>query len=98
MITDSGILLIYNGRNTLPIGDPTLPDGTYASGQVILDKNNPTKILERMDTYFMKPDQPYELSGQTNNVCFVEGLANFNNKWFLYYGTADSKIAVTIKQ
>jgi beta-1,2-mannosidase len=73
-------------------------DGTYASGQVILDKNNPTKILERMDTYFMKPDQPYELSGQTNNVCFVEGLANFNNKWFLYYGTADSKIAVTIKQ
>ena len=98
MITDSGILLIYNGRNTLPFGDSTLPDGTYASGQVLLDKNNPTKILERMDSYFMKPNQPYELNGQTNNVCFVEGLANFNNKWFLYYGTADSKIAVTVKR
>jgi beta-1,2-mannosidase len=96
IITDSGILLIYNGRNILPIGDPSLPDGTYAAGQVLLDKKNPTTILRRMDTYFLKPDQPYELIGQTDNVCFVEGLANFNNKWFLYYGTADSKIAVAV--
>jgi len=28
MITDSGILLIYNGRNILPYGDASLPDGT----------------------------------------------------------------------
>jgi len=26
----------------------------------------------------------------------VEGLVYFNNKWFLYYGTADSKIAVAV--
>jgi predicted GH43/DUF377 family glycosyl hydrolase len=30
-------------------------------------------------------------------VCFVEGLVPFKGKWFLYYGTADSKIAVSIK-
>jgi predicted GH43/DUF377 family glycosyl hydrolase len=98
MITDSGILLIYNGRNILPIGDPSLPNGAYAAGQVLLDKNNPTQILQRMDTYFMKPDQSYEISGQTSNVCFVEGLANFNNKWFLYYGAADSRVAVAVKE
>lgn len=98
MITDSGILLIYNGRNTLPLGDTSLANGTYATGQVLLDKSNPTKIVHRMDTYFMKPDQPYEFYGQTNNVCFVEGLANYNNKWFLYYGAADSKVAVAVKQ
>jgi hypothetical protein len=28
------------------------------------------------------------------NVCFLEGLVFFKNKWLLYYGTADSKIAV----
>ena len=28
---------------------------------------------------------------------FVEGLVNYKNKWFLYYGTADSKIAVAVK-
>ena len=75
-----------------------MPEGTYAASQVLLDKNDPTKILKRMDTYFIKPDKTYEISGQVNNVCFVEGLANFHNKWFLYYGTADSKIAVAVKE
>jgi hypothetical protein len=28
----------------------------------------------------------------------VKGLAQFNNKWFLYYRTADSKIAVAVKE
>lgn len=98
MMTDKGIVLIYNSRNIPSIGDSSLPDGTYAASQVLLDKNDPTKILKRMDTYFIKPDKPYEMSGQVNNVCFVEGLANFNNKWFLYYGTADSKIAVAVKE
>lgn len=36
----------------------------------------------------------FEKTGQVGNVCFVEGLVYFNHKWFLYYGTADSKIAV----
>ncbi len=68
--------------------------GTYAAGQIILDKNDPTKVLHRTDKWFITPDQPFEITGQVNNVCFVEGLAFFKNKWFLYYGTADSKIAV----
>lgn len=50
-----------------------------------------------MNHYFMKPSQPYETTGQVNQVCFAEGLAQFDGKWFLYYGTADSKIAVAIK-
>jgi len=50
-----------------------------------------------MDTYFMKPDKPYEITGQVNYVCFVEGLVQYKGKWFLYYGTADSKIAVAVK-
>lgn len=97
MLKDSGILLIYNSRNVLSLGDSSLPEGTYAAGEVLLDKNDPTQIIHRLDHYIMKPDKPYELTGQVNNVCFLEGLANFKNKWFLYYGTADSKIAVAVK-
>jgi hypothetical protein len=26
----------------------------------------------------------------------VEGLVSFHGKWFLYFGTADSKIAVAV--
>lgn len=98
MITDKGILLLYNGRNIPSIGDPALPEGTYAAGQVLLDKNNPAKVLQRLDQYFLRPDKPYEITGQVAHVCFIEGLAFFKNKWYLYYGTADSKIAVAVKQ
>lgn len=97
MLTDKGILLIYNSRNMQAYGDHSLADGTYAAAQVLFDKNDPTKILKRMDTYFIKPEKTYELTGQVNQVCFVEGLTNFKDKWYLYYGTADSKIAVTCK-
>jgi predicted GH43/DUF377 family glycosyl hydrolase len=94
MITDKGIRLIYNGMNLSTGGDKSLPEGTYAAGQVLFDKNDPTRILHRMDHYFIKPEKPYEISGQVNQVCFLEGLTQFENKWYLYYGTADSKIAV----
>lgn len=94
MLTDKGILLIYNSRNIPSIGDTSLPEGTYAAGQVLLDKDDPSRIIDRMDTYFMRPDKPYEITGQVGQVCFLEGLALFKDQWFLYYGTADSRIAV----
>ena len=97
MLTDKGILLIYNSRNVPSFGDRSLAEGTYAASQVLFDKSDPTKILKRMDTWFIKPEKPYERSGQVNQVCFVEGLTEFKNKWYLYYGTADSKIAVACR-
>jgi beta-1,2-mannosidase len=96
MITDKGILLIYNSRNVPAYGDKSLAEGTYTVSQVLFDKNNPTKILQRLDKWFLRPEKPYELSGQVNQVCFAEGLTQFKNKWYLYYGTADSKIAVAV--
>ena len=98
MITPKGILLMYNSRNIPSIGDSLLSEGMYTASQILLDRDNPTIVLQRMENYFMKPDKPYELSGQVNKVCFLEGLARFKNNWFLYYGTADSKIAVAIKK
>lgn len=98
MITDKGILLIYNSRNIQSVGDTSLAEGTYAAGQVLIDKNDPTKVIKRLDKDFMRPDKPYEITGQVNRVCFLEGLAQFQNKWFMYYGTADSKIAVAVRK
>jgi len=97
MLTDKGIVLIYNSRNVPAKGDTSLAEGTYAASEILLDKNNPSKVMQRMDTWFIKPDKSYEISGQVNHVCFLEGLVNYKSKWFLYYGTADSKIAVAVK-
>lgn len=98
MLTDKGILLMYNSRNLKNIGDTSLADGTYTAGQVLMDKNNPLQVLHRLNHYFIKPERSYELIGEVNNVCFLEGLAQFKNQWFLYYGTADSKIAVAVRK
>jgi predicted GH43/DUF377 family glycosyl hydrolase len=97
MLTDQGIRLIYNSRNVPAIGDKSLPEGTYTAAQALFDKDDPSKLLQRMDTFFMRPEKPYETTGQVNQVVFLEGLARFKSKWFLYYGTADSKIAVAVR-
>ena len=97
MLTDQGIRLIYNSRNDPAFGDKSLPLGTYSAAQALFDPNDPTKLLQRMDTYFMRPERAYETTGQVNQVVFLEGLARFKSQWFLYYGTADSKIAVATR-
>ncbi|MBC7949928.1 MAG: glycosidase [Chitinophagaceae bacterium] len=96
MIEEKGIRLIYNSRNVRSKGDTSLAEGTYAAGYVLFDKNDPAKILERSTNYFMKPDRPYEINGQVNHVCFLEGLVRYKGHWYLYYGTADSRIAVAV--
>jgi len=96
LATNDGILLIYNGSNAANFNDPILPKYTYAAGQALFDSNNPYKLIDRTESHFIYPDKDYEKVGEVNEVCFVEGLVYFKEKWFLYYGTADSKIAVAI--
>ncbi|HEX9956232.1 MAG TPA: glycosidase, partial [Fibrella sp.] len=91
-----GIVLIYNGMNDAKLGDPALPEGAYTGGQLLFDSNDPATLLDRSDSYFIKPDQPYETHGQINQVVFLEGMVSFKGRWFLYYGTADSKIGVAV--
>jgi predicted GH43/DUF377 family glycosyl hydrolase len=98
MLGEKGILLIYNSSNALSCNDPGLPEFTYTASQALFDKENPYKLIDRMDVYFIYPDKPYEITGEVSNVCFVEGMAYFGDQWFLYYGTADSKIAVAVKK
>ncbi|HXD77339.1 MAG TPA: glycoside hydrolase family 130 protein, partial [Puia sp.] len=94
MLTEEGILLIYNGKNLRAIGDTAMAEGAYGGGQVLLDAHDPTRVLRRLNHDFIHPEKPYEITGQVNQVCFLEGLANFHGRWLLYYGTGDSKIAV----
>jgi predicted GH43/DUF377 family glycosyl hydrolase len=96
LLTDKGIVLIYNGMNLDVGGDSTIAKGAYCAGQALFDKNDPSKLIDRLEKNFLRPDKPYEISGQINQVCFVEGLVPFHGKWFLYFGTADSKIAVAV--
>jgi beta-1,2-mannosidase len=97
LLRPQGIVLIYNSSNAANNNDTALPKFTYSAAQALFNKTQPWKLINRSNTYFIHPDKPYEKVGEVNEVCFVEGLVYFNNKWFLYYGTADSKIAVAVK-
>lgn len=94
LITEQGVLLLYNGMNHDSEGDPSIAKGAYCSGQALFDLNDPTHLIDRLEKDFLRPDKKYETEGQVNQVCFIEGMVPFKGKWFLYYGTADSRIAV----
>lgn len=98
IITDKGVVLFYNGKNaTDENADTSLPKGTYSVGQITFDPNNLEKVLERSDTCFLRPTLPHEITGQYQaGTTFSEALVWFKNKWFLYYGTADSFVGLAI--
>jgi predicted GH43/DUF377 family glycosyl hydrolase len=74
--------------------DSTINKGAYCSGQALFDANDPSKLIDRLEKNFLRPDKSYEMEGQVNQVVFIEGMVPFKGNWFLYYGTADSKIGV----
>jgi len=98
VLTDKGIVLIYNGKNKAgSYGDTTYTANTYCAGQFLFDKNNPYKLIDRLDKPFLVPHESFEKSGQyPEGTVFVEGLVYHKNKWFLYYGCADSRVAVAV--
>jgi predicted GH43/DUF377 family glycosyl hydrolase len=95
VLTVRGIVLLYNAGNSEQHGDPAVPPHTYTAGQALFDPRNPVRLLARTDAPFLAPTAPYEKSGQyTSGTTFVEGLVRFKGRWLLYYGTADSRVAV----
>lgn len=97
IVTDKGILLLYNGKNHAQKGDMRFNKNTYSAGQVLFDANDPSQVVARMNVPFLRPMEAFEKSGQyVDGTVFIEGLVYFKKKWFLYYGCADSKVAVAI--
>jgi len=99
LLTNHGIVVLYNAGNSGTHGDSTLPARVYTSGQALFDSRNPLKLLARSSSPFIRPTEPYERTGQyVEGTTFVEGLVRFKDRWYLYYGTADSRVAVAVSE
>ncbi len=98
IMTDKGILLIYNGKNLdNEDADKNYTKNSYCAGQVLFSLDDPYKAIERLDKPFFVPTEAFEKSGQyPAGTVFTEGLVFYKNKWFLYYGCADSRVAVAV--
>ena len=95
--TPKGIVLLYNGKNLSGRGDKRYTANVYAAGQALFDANDPTRFITRLDEPFFRPMDSFEKSGQyVDGTVFIEGMVYFKNKWYLYYGCADSKVGVAV--
>jgi beta-1,4-mannooligosaccharide/beta-1,4-mannosyl-N-acetylglucosamine phosphorylase len=104
--TKHGWLHIYHGIAT-HFGSSNI----YQAGVVLLDIDNPGKVIARGTYNIMEPREIYELTGQVPNVVFPSGLVTAQDtsndslddetKLLLYYGAADTCVGLattTIKE
>ena len=97
LLTEKGIVFLYNGKNGKALDDIGLGARAYSGGQALFSATDPGKLLDRTDVPFIKPELPWEKSGQyPAGTTFIEGLVLFKNQWFLYYGCADSFVGVAM--
>lgn len=98
ILTAKGIVLLYNGKNRSGAdSDTSYTANSYCAGQMLFSATDPAKLITRLDKPFMIPAEAFEKSGQyPAGTVFIEGLVYFQNKYLLYYGCADSRVAVAV--
>ena len=83
--TEYGWLLFWHGKNN---------NARYALGIMLLDKNDPSKIIRFQDEPVLSCEMSYEKVGFVNNVVYTNGAVRFGDKYFVYYGCCDHCLAV----
>ncbi|MCX5659002.1 MAG: glycoside hydrolase family 130 protein [Planctomycetota bacterium] len=83
ILTDRGWLEIYNGAND---------DKRYCLGLLLLDREDPTRVLARSREPVLWPREPYELTGFFGNVVFTNGHVADGDRVTIYYGASDEVI------
>lgn len=81
-----GWLVLYHGVAS--------KDDGYRVGAVILDKDNPEKILARTTDFIMEPEFDHETKGYYNGCVFPTGICVKDNTMYVYYGSADKFVCV----
>jgi predicted GH43/DUF377 family glycosyl hydrolase len=86
--TPEGWLILYHGVRTTAAGC------LYRLGLALLDRNDPTRVLRRSSQWVFGPREVYELEGDVPGVVFPCGWVVEDDEVRLYYGAADSSIAL----
>ncbi len=86
-----GWLVIYHGnRRPARPGDV----GAYFGAAMLLDADDPTRVLRRSQSPFLIPEAEFELDGFVPNVVFPTGVVKDADSLLVYYGAADTCTAV----
>ena len=91
--TKYGWLLIYSHIQNYFSGPEGL-DRIFGIEALLLDINDPTKIIGRTMGPILVPEENYELSGYINDVVFPSGALLDKDTLSIYYGAADTTSCV----
>lgn len=86
--TEHGWLILYHGVRSTASG------AIYRLGLVLLDLENPTQVIRRADKWIFGPKATYEREGDVDDVVFPCGWIVTGYEVRMYYGAADSCIAL----
>lgn len=87
ILTDEGWLVLYHG----------VADGgksEYSVGALLLDRNDPLKVIARTHEPILSPEEPYELDGFYSGCVFPGGNVVVDGTLYVYYGAADRFVGV----
>jgi Predicted glycosylase len=86
--TDEGWLVIYHAKGE---------ESIYSLKLLLLDLQDPTKILKRLDAPVLIPEMEYEKNGFFPNVVFTNGIVEKDNgELWIYYGACDETVCLAI--
>lgn len=83
--TEQGWLEIYHGATL---------DNRYCMGALLLDLEDPSKIIAKSVKPFMEPEEDYEKKGFFGDVVFGTGGLVKDGVLTIYYGASDTSMAV----
>lgn len=85
--TDKGWLVLYHGVESGGTG-------YYRVGALMLDLNDPTKIIGKTKDWIMEPEFDYEIEGYYKGCVFPTGNVIKDGILYVYYGGADKYIGL----
>ena len=86
--TDEGWLVLYHGVRSTSGG------AIYRLGLALLDLGDPCRVIARSEQWVLSPEESYEVFGDVNKVVFPCGWLVNGDTVYLYYGGADTCIAL----
>ena len=94
--TDEGWLTLYHGVQKRPADADWYMDHRfcYRAGVMLLDLEDPAKVIARCPHPILEPETPLEKFGTVNNVVFPTGNVVLGDELFVYYGGADTVCCV----
>lgn len=89
--TEAGWLEIYHASRKSSVAGQV---GAYAAGALLLDLDDPRRVVGRTPRPLWEPDAAYEVSGFVPRVAFPTGLLATGDCLRVYCGAADTNTAV----